>query len=410
MKIPSTYLSIVICILLICTACKNAGKSRNQKIEPKDYPVLTLLPRPTTTYNDFPATIQGQQVIEIRPKVDGYTEQIYVNEGATVTKGQLLFKISNPQYEQDVITARAAIKSAIADVNAAKMDVEKVRPLVEKDIVSKYELQSAQYTLQSKEAAYAQTQATLANAETNLGYTVLRSPASGVIGMIPYKIGALVSSTTANPLTTLSNTGNVYAYFALNEKQLLSFSNRVQGNTLQEKLNHLPAVSLLLADGSEYPQKGRLETASGQITTETGAVSFKAIFPNPLGIIRSGASAVVRISRNLDTALMVPQSSSYELQDKRFVYKVIPGNKVLSVSVLSTPSSDGRFLIIQSGLQKGDRVLLNGFNLKDSTVILPRPVNTDSLYKVSPSPSVSGPLRDNEKEMVCISIKTIYYA
>lgn len=386
MKILTLYIYVATWVLLFFISCNDNGKSKDQKIVPKDYPVLTLSPRAATTYNDFPATVQGQQVIEIRPKVDGYVEQIYANEGASVKKGQMLFKISNPQYEQDVITARAAIKSAIADVNAAKMDVEKVRPLVEKDIVSRYELQSAQYTLQSKEAALAQAQATLANAETNLGYTSLRSPANGVLGMMPYKIGALVSSTTANPLTTLSNTGNVYAYFSLNEKQLLSFSNRVPGSTLEEKLSHLPPVSLLLADGSEYPQKGKLQTASGQITTGTGTASFKAVFSNPMGIMRSGASAIVRISRHNDTALLVPQSASYELQDKRFVYKVVPGNKVISTAIISTPSSDGQFLIIQSGLQKGDRVLLNGFNLKDSTEIVATPVNTDSLYKINPAP------------------------
>jgi len=375
-------------VLLLLLASCNSKKKPGKDMKPKDYPVLTLQPRPAITYNDFPATVQGQQVIEIRPKVDGYVQAIYVNEGASVTKGQLLFKISNPQYEQDVITAKAAIKSAVADVSAAKMDVEKVRPLVEKDIVSKYELESAQYTLQSKEAALAQAQATLANAETNVGYTILKSPADGVIGLIPYKIGALVSSTTTDPLTTLSNTGNVFAYFSLNEKQLLSFSNHVPGNTLEEKLNHLPEVSLLLADGTAYAAKGKLETASGLIATETGTASFKAIFPNPAGILRSGASAIVRIPRNNDTALLVPQSASYELQDKHFVYRLTPDNLVFSTAVQSTPTADGQYLIIQGGLKKNDRVVLNGFNIKDSTVIIPRPVNTDSLFNANPSPQI----------------------
>jgi membrane fusion protein (multidrug efflux system) len=209
----------------------------------------------------------------------------------------LLFKIKNPQYDQAVITANAAIKIAIADVNAAKMEVEKVRPLVEKDIVSKYELGVCPIYMQSKEAALAEADATLANAKTNLGYTILSSPQNGIIGSIPYKIGALVSSTSSSPLTILSNINNVYAYFSWNEKQLLSFSGKVAGNTMQDKLNHLPPVTLLLADGTEYAEKGKLETASGLITTETGTASFKAIFPNPLGIIHSGASATVRIPK-----------------------------------------------------------------------------------------------------------------
>ncbi|MFT3935276.1 MAG: efflux RND transporter periplasmic adaptor subunit [Chitinophagaceae bacterium] len=384
MKFPLKLIAVIILIVWVLSACNNSNNV-DKKPALKDYQVLSLQPRKTTTCIDFPATIQGQQVIEIRPKVDGYVQAIYVNEGATVKKGQLLFKISNPQYDQAIITARAAIKIAEADVSAAKMEVEKVRPLVEKDIVSKYELESAQYTLQSKQAALAQAQATLANAQTNLDYTILHSPQDGVIGLIPYKIGALVSSTTTNPLTTLSNISNVYAYFSLTEKQLLSFSNRVEGKTMEEKLKQLPPVSLLLADGSLYAEKGRLETAGGQVTTETGTTSFKATFPNPAAVISSGASATVRVPRYDDSALMVPQSASYELQNKQFVYKLIDGNKVISTSIVSAPSSDGQFLIIQSGLKAGDKILINGFNLKDSTEVIPKPVNADSLFTSSPA-------------------------
>ena len=312
--------------------------------------------------------------------VDGYLESIYVQEGATVRKGQLLFSIKNPLYDQGVITANAAIKIAIADVNTARMNVEKVRPLVEKDIVSRYELESANFSLQSKEAALAQAKATLANANTNLGYTTLRSPQNGIIGSIPYKIGALVSSTSASALTTLANTGNVFAYFSWNEKQLLSFMSSIPGSTIQEKLNHMPPVTLLLADGTEYQEKGKLETASGLISTQTGTASFKAIFPNPKGIIHSGASGVVRLNQTLDTALLVPQSASYEMQDKRFVYTLTADNRVMSRSIVSKPTNDGQFLIVTSGLKNGDKIVLNGTNLKDSTFIIPKFVKTDSIY------------------------------
>ncbi len=315
-------------------------------------------------------------------KIDGYVEAIYVNEGATVSKGQLLFKISNPLYEQAVVTANAAIKSAIADVNAAKMDVEKVRPLVEKDIVSAYELKSAQFTLESKEAALAQANATLVNAQTNVGYTFLRAPEAGVIGSIPYKIGALVSSTTTSPLTMLSTISDVYAYFSLNEKQLLNLSERLQGATWEDKLKQLPPVTLVLANDSEYTKKGHVETASGLISTETGTASLKALFPNPQGIIRSGASATIKLPRVIDTALLVPQSSTYELQNKRFVYLVLDNNMVVSTSVTATASNDGQFMIVTKGLKAGDKVLIGGSNLKDSTKIVPKPANADSLNRV----------------------------
>jgi membrane fusion protein (multidrug efflux system) len=380
MKFYSTAM-IAAVIALLTTACGNNQQKGSKKVT-KEYQVLTVKSQPATIYYEFPAVIEGQQVIEIRPKVDGYVEAIYVDEGATVKKGQLLFKISNPQYEQAVITANAAIKSAIADVNAAQMDVEKVRPLVEKDIVSSYELKSAAFTLQSKEAALAQARATLANAQTNLGYTLLHAPQTGVIGSIPYKIGALVSSTTTNPLTMLSTISDIYAYFSMNEKQLLNLSQRLPGNTWQDKLKQLPQVSLLLPNGTEYPIKGRVETASGLITTETGTASLKALFANPQGIIRSGASATLRLPRVIDTAMLVPQSATYELQNKRFVYVVLKNNMVVSTSVMAMASNDGQFMIVQKGLSSGDRVLIGGSNIKDSTMIIPRSINADSLYAI----------------------------
>jgi membrane fusion protein (multidrug efflux system) len=376
------YLPVAGAALLLLSCGNNKKGMQSQADAAKDYAVISLAPIKATIHYDFPATIQGQQVIEIRPKVDGYVKAIYVNEGANVKKGQLLFTINNPEYEQNVVTARAAIKSAVADVNAAQMDVNKVRPLVEKDIVSKYQLESAQYTLEAKQAALAQAQATLANAETNLGYTIIKAPADGVIGTIPYKIGALVSSTSTEALTTLSNIGNVYAYFSLNEKQLLDFSEEVPGNTLEEKVKHLPEVTMVLANGSEYSLKGKIETASGLIATSTGTAQFKATFPNPMGIIKSGASAIIRIPRSEDSALVIPQGATYELQDKRFTYIVSKDNYTISRAITTTANDNGQFFIVKSGLKPGDKVVLEGAStLRDSTLIKPRMVSADSLYQ-----------------------------
>ena len=357
----------------------------SEQTKPKEYKVMSLSLRPAHINLDLPATVQGQQVIEIRPKVDGYVDAIYVKEGATVKKGQLLFRISNPQFEQEVVTATASIKSAVANVDAAKMQVEKVRPLVEKDIVSKYELDAAQYTLQAREAALAQAQATLANAQTNLGYTILRSPQDGVIGLIPYKVGALVNSSNPQALTTLSNIDQVYAYYSMNEKQLLQFSAVTPGATIQDKLTKLAPAILLLADGTEYPEKGKIETASGLIATETGSASFKAIFPNPMGIIRSGASATVRIPTRIDTALVIPQSATYELQDKRLVYVVSADNKINSIAITTTPTDNGQYFIVSSGLKPGDTIVLEGLiGLKDGMQIIPKQAVVDSIYSKLP--------------------------
>lgn len=339
----------------------------------KDYPVLVVRPDTVTLYQDYPATIQGQQNVEIRPKVDGFVEAIYVDEGASVKKGQRLFHISAPQYEQDVRTARAGIKTAQADVNTARMGVEKVRPLVQRDIISKYELEGAEYNLQAKQAALAQAQATLANAQTNLGYTDIMSPVDGVIGSIPNKIGSLVSSTSTDPLTTISSTGSVYAYFSLSEKALLDFIRRRAGNTLQDKLAKVPDVRLVLADGSLYPYPGRVKTAIGQIDTETGASSFRATFPNAQGLLRSGSSGSVRTQRPIDKALIIPQSATYELQGKRFAYVVGRDTAAHAAAITVIPTPDGSSFVVQQGLKEGQRVILEGISgLKEGVKIRPR--------------------------------------
>ncbi|MDH6253621.1 membrane fusion protein (multidrug efflux system) [Chryseobacterium sp. H1D6B] len=374
--IKNRYILFISVLLFSCSE----KKPQKKETPVQSYQVLTLAPRQVTVYNDFPASVQGENVVEIKPMVSGYLQDIYVPEGASVTKGQLLFRIKNPQYEQDIITAKGAIKIAEANVNTARMNVEKARPLVEQEIVSKYELSSALYTLQSQQAALSQAKATLSNAQTNQGYTYIRSPQNGTIGLIPYKIGALVSSTTADPLTTLSNTTNVFAYFSLSEKQLLDFMNTMKGSTTLEKLNNMPLVTLVLADGTVYPQKGRLETASGGIDSSTGTATFKAIFDNKLGLIQNGASATIRIPVSLDNALLAPQTAIYQMQDKSFVYQLMKGNQVMSTAVTTSPTDDGNFTVIKSGVKAGDKVLLNGLNISDSTVVKPIPANAEAVY------------------------------
>ena len=355
------------------------GAAANQV---KDYPVLAISPHSTTLFSEFPSTIQGQQNIEIRPKIDGYMQMIYVDEGATVRKGQPLFRISAPQYEQQVRTAQADIKIAQADVNAAQMQVEKVRPLVEKNIISKYELQSAQYALQARQAALAQARATLSNARTNLGYTSITSPVNGVVGTIPYKIGSLVSSNTEQPLTTVSNIGNIYAYFSINEKQALESAKNSPGTTLKQRLARIPPVTLILSTGTEFPQKGRIETASGLINTQTGSVTVRATFPNPGNVIRSGSSGVVRIPRTVDSAVLIPQKATFEVQGKKFVYVLESTGTVRSSEIKTLEGGNGQYFVVQEGIKPGEKIILEGVaSLKEGAAIKPRMVNADSVYQ-----------------------------
>ena len=364
--------------LVLMSACGNK-KSNPAKNDAKTYPVLQMAYQQAEIDNDYPATIQGIQNIEIRPKIDGYVEDIYVDEGATVKKGQLLFRINAPQYEQAVKTAEANIEIARADVNAAQMELNKVKPLVDKDIVSKYAEEAAQYTLQSKQAALTQARAALSNARTNFSYTSIYSPADGVIGILPYKIGSLISSTTPNPLTTVSNISKIYAYFSINEKQGLDFFAASKGATMQEKLATLPPVTLVLANGTLLPDKGKVETASGLINTQTGALNMRATFPNPGGLVRSGSSALVRIPENIDTALLVPQKATYQIQGKLFVYLLGEGNKVRSVEVTSSASA-GQAFIITKGIKPGDKIVADGISsLREGLVIKPKPINVTDI-------------------------------
>lgn len=375
-----SFLSILAASVIIVSCGKKDDKAAQAAAaQVKEYKTLTLQPESATLNTDYPASIQGQQNIEIRPRVEGYIEKIYVDEGAVVKAGQPLFKINAPEYEQEVRTATASIKSAQAAVSSARLAVNKVKPLVEKEIISKYELESAQYNYESAMATLAQANASLVNARTNLGYTTVTSPVNGVVGSIPFRLGSLVSSNNADPLTTVSSIGNVYAYFAINEKVLLNFTKG--SGTLAQKIKQLPEVSLLLSDGSTYTEKGRIETVNGLINTETGSVSIRARFPNPKGIIKSGSSTTVRIPSEVKDGLIVPQSATFELQDKIFAVTVGKDGKTKNVNITILENKAGNYYVVTSGLKAGDEIVLEGVaSLKDGSQIKPQNQKAETVY------------------------------
>jgi len=382
-KVTTLFFSISIAMVLAsCGGNDDAKKAAAAAAAgPQAYPVFTVNAQTTELNSDYPATIEGIQNIDIRPKVDGFIQKILVDEGTVVKKGQLLFTIMAPQYEQEVRTARAAISSAEADVNAAQLQVNKTKPLVEKDIISKYDLDAAQLTLQSRKAALAQARATLANAQVNLGYTSITSPVDGIVGSIPFRTGSLVSSSSTEPLTTVSNTSKVYAYFSLNEKQLLDFSKTYKGNTLSQQMKNIPAVSLVLADGTVYAQNGKIESINSQINTNTGSASLRATFPNPIALLKSGGSASVRIPQRVENAILVPQKSTIDLQGKKFVYVLGDSSKVISTEIQIMDLAKDKFFVVTKGLKAGDKIVLEGFqSLKDGIKIKPEEKSTDSVY------------------------------
>lgn len=367
-------------VLGILTACSKAEKKDDKKeLPPQPYQYIVAKSGPAENMTQYPARLEGIQNVEIRPKIDGFVEKIFVDEGSQVNKGQLLFLIRNPQYEQSVLAAQASVNSARAQVATAQMQVTKTKPLVDKKIISAYELQAAELALKSAKAALAETQAQLTNAQVNQGYTKIFSPVSGVVGTLPFKAGSYVSSATSQPLTTVSNVSKIFAYFSINEKQQLEFFKHSTGATIQDKIKNSPLVNLVLSDGSQYDQKGKIESISGLVDPNTGSFSMRATFPNPNGLLRSGYSATIQFPNSLENVIIIPQSATYELQGKVFAYVIGRDNKVKSVEIKIEELPDGLTYAVTSGLKQGDKVVVEGIGLlKDDTQVVPKEVSLQS--------------------------------
>ncbi|MGV8135012.1 MAG: efflux RND transporter periplasmic adaptor subunit [Mangrovibacterium sp.] len=321
------------------------------------YPVTVVNRQAVRLESVYPVTIKGKEDIEIRPRIDGFIDAIYVDEGAVVKKGQPLFKINSPQSEQALTSARAALNSAEAQVNIARVDVNRIRPLVEKNIVSKVELEMAESTWQSQVAALAQAEATLKNAEATMSWTNVTSPVDGLVGEISYRQGSLVDSDKL--LTTVANTSNAFAYFSLNEKDLFTFLNNLEGSTQAEKIKNAPEITLTLANGTAYEYPGKIETITGSINTITGTASFRAEFPNKEGKLRSGSSGKISIPRHIENAMVIPQKATFAQQNKTLIY-LVQGDSVIQrvISVLPTP--DSKSYVVMNGLQDGDKIVADG--------------------------------------------------
>ena len=379
---------VVILMMVVAVACDNKPKTGQAGGAGliKEYPVITVQPQSTLLYKDYATKLQGQQTVEIRSKIAGYIEQILVDEGASVKKGQVLFRLNANDIQATVRSAEAQVKVAEADVNIARVNFEKTKPLVDKNIISKFELESAKSTMKSKEAQLAQAKANLENAKANLQYTLITSPADGTIGNFPYRVGSLVSSSTAEPLTTVSNTVNMYAYFSFNEKEFLSLTKGLEGKNLKEKFARLSSVSLVMADNSVYEQSGRIETASGLVDPQTGAINVRASFPNAEGLLRSGGSGMVRIPQLIDSVLIVPQKTTYELQGKHFIYVVGSDNKVHNIEIEILAGNLKDSYVVTGGLKAGDKVVLEGIAaLRDNTEIKSKLVEIGNLSENMPA-------------------------
>ncbi len=308
----------------------------------------------TTSYS---ASIKGRQDIDIYPQVSGKIQRLCVKEGDKVTKGQLLFVIDQVPYRAALATAVAAESAAEASLSSATLTYESNKELYAQKVISSFTLQTSENAYRSAKAQLAQTKAQVTDARNNLSYTEVRSPADGVVGVLPYRVGTLVSASMPKPLTTVSDNSQMYVYFSMTEKQLLSFVR--QYGSKDAAIRNMPEVSLQLGDQSMYAHKGRVESISGVINTETGAVTLRAEFPNPERLLNSGGSGNVIIPTTMKGCIVIPQSSTVQQQDKRIVYKVVGGKAVAQLIEVES-IDDGTSFIVRNGLKPGDVIVSEG--------------------------------------------------
>ena len=352
----------------LLTAC--GSKSSQMPEANKDFAVETVKTTEADLKTSYPATIKGMQDIEIRPKVSGYLTKLLVDEGATVRKGQPLFLIDSEQYQAAVNSAKAQVRVCKANIATQKLTVENKQALFDQKIISSYDLQMAKNTLESYEAQLAAAQASLQSAQDNLRWCTVTSPSDGVVGMIPYRVGSLVSASNAQPLTTVSNISQMYVYFSMTEKQLLGLT-REQGG-LSAAISKMPAVSLVLSDGTEYSETGVVSTVSGVIDSNTGSVQMRATFDNAGHVLRSGGTGSILIPIHQKDAILIPQKATYEIQNKKFVYVVGADNKVQSREIEVLVQNDGQNYVVSNGLKVGERIVIDGVNrLKNDVQINP---------------------------------------
>ena len=354
--------------LSVLTAC--GGGQGGMKMGDNQFAVEAVKATSSNQSEQYPATIKGLQDIEVRPQVSGLIVKLCVDEGATVRKGQALFQIDPTQYKAAYDQAAASVKSAKANLETITATERNKKMLHDQKIISDFEYQTAVNNLLTAKANLAQAEAAYTAAKQNLDFCTVKSPSDGVIGTFPYRIGALVSPSISEPLTTVSEIGDMYVYFSMTEKQLLDLTRA--GGTLKEQLEKMPAVKLQLADGTMYDAEGKIDAVSGVIDQTTGSVSMRAIFPNKQNILRSGGMANVVFPYTMSEIILIPQTATQEIQDKIFVYVLQPDSTLKHTEIQISNLNDGKNYIVTGGLKEGDQIVVEGVQtLQDGQKISP---------------------------------------
>ena len=373
MKVNKFLIAITTVALLA-----SCGKKGNMQMGDDEYPVATVEMSTSDMQTTYPAVIKGVQDVEIRPKISGFITQVCVKEGQAVSAGQLLFVIDNATYQAAVRQAQAAVNTAQAQVNTAKLTYDNTKQLHDNNVVGAYELQTAKNTYESARAQLAQAQASLASAKETLSFCYVKSPTSGYVGSLPFKVGTLASASSVQPLTTVSNISSMEVYFSMTEKDMLEMTKT--SGSVQQAIAQMPEVRLQLADGTVYNQPGHVTKVSGVIDPATGSVQMIARFANPQRLLKSGGSGSIIVPAHNSNAIIIPQSVVMEVQDKLFVYIVGKDNKVKYTEITVAPQNDGNNYVVTSGLKTGDKYVTNGVTkLTDGMEI--KPITTEQYNK-----------------------------
>lgn len=356
---------IPLCLFAMTAA--SCAHGNDSETAPAEYSTVTVSTSDQTLKVKYSSSLEGLQLVEVRPQVGGVITGIRFNEGDRVHKGQILFVIDQVPYKAAVEAAKADVASAEAAVATARLTADSNQKLYDKGVISEFELQTAKNSLAQAEAQLGQAEAQLVTARNNLSYTEVRCPVNGSAGMIPYRVGSLVSSSISTPLVTVSDDNVIYAYFSMSENKVLELV-RKYGST-EKMISDMPPVSLVLSDGEEYPLEGRLDAVSGIVDSGTGAVRMRARFDNPNHVLRSGGSGSVVIPTYFKDVIVIPQTATYEIQEKTFAYKVVDG-KAKNVELKVSKANDGVSYIVESGLKSGDIIIAEGAGLvKDGTPV-----------------------------------------
>lgn len=356
----------------VFVSCNNT-KDVKSEIVP-ELSVIELSPVNVQFYETYTSTLKGKQDIGIRPQITGFITQVKVDEGELVRKGQLLFEIDPVQYQEAVNEAKATVEVAKANVATAGLTLKNKKELGERKIISSYEVQLAQNEWGSAKAQLALAEARLISAKKDLSFTRITSPSDGIIGKIPYRIGALVSPSMTTAMTTVTEYSTMYAYFSLTEKKLLTLSKH---SSIENITSGLPKVKLQLSDGNFYESEGTIETISGTIDNSTGAASVRAAFNNEDGLLRSGGTGSVLLPYTLENCLLIPQSATFEIQNKKFVYTVDKNSKVSNTEIEIYPLDNGSDYVVTKGLVTGDKIVTEGINSIQNGSTIKEKVNTE---------------------------------